>query len=984
MRLPWLVAATGCCLAGCLSAAAHPSTSHDAADYGLLRVAGPGPDSVLEEEESLPSFDVSRGEPQGESVDAYVKLDSVAAVKEDACAAEPSAPAVIQRPLASAQRMGESVARRIGKNRGEEFSLLIDTQVLDLHTKTFADVGVDREEWERVTTDAVEAVRKYLWTLMPFASPIVVAAFLLLCIWPIMGLLLCCPTLRRLGEKQRARVIYVQPARHPTRRTPYRDISGVHIETRATQSTEDSPDNTHSDGESTPPSPDDDRGHHHHDGHRDEAYYPRPPRLLMGKTLRRILFSVFVLILLASIGVAFASIAWSLALHDGVKETFCALASVADEGLNGSPPDTPQPFMGVLPAVQMLDGLKTDLDPSSPGGVIDSVEASLDKTLDFQANQDELIGRLGFMIGVLEDEKNDPMKESDVDRRTYHACLYCEYGAPILREFNRSLDEGITKGLSDMRSTIKEKLASGSEDLERLTQRLNSFDYNATALSAVTEDVVNSTLVGGRAQVNAVENVRLAVFAAVASLGVAIGLCGLVYLLHVNCAISRLERGRQSTASSILIKPAACLWCSLMAYAVLVLVLGGLVLVLGVATNDTCRWAQTSVLDAEGLTKYNALLGDLSDKAPAVAQQCLTRGGSGDVLAALGVKGQVDFGPEIRKQIDQLDQLKDNGTLDVAPLQSLVASAREFGWLFLPDTSAPSKDGHDVSDVPFEVSLSGIQDKDRRIDESDTQAIIKEAIKAQPAMSGVIEDAIFSSNVTILGLEEYQAIIEPFFFAALQNGWTMDRAMYEITSTFDPDDAIVSTEAQRRAREASNDTDTRREYIRMYENMVWWAVRKQRLRDPSWVSFDCPTWPDESQGSPCSYQEFTAYLVDDLAAPVYEAGERFVGAVDKAKGELHDKLSDVLDGVLSRVDVLLDGLNCKVMYRGAQTVSDRLCERIVPNTVLVALSWVALGALAFISAALFFTLWLNLRRAADCCPLQETDAGEEQSVTSEA
>ncbi|CEM10739.1 unnamed protein product [Vitrella brassicaformis CCMP3155] len=170
------------------------------------------------------------------------------------------------------------------------------------------------------------------------------------------------------------------------------------------------------------------------------------------------------------------AISWGISIGNGLTTSLCSIYRFADESLNGSPPNTSQPFIGIFPAVQTVDFVFKDLKSTTKGGLIDRIATLIFGTLVFDTEKENLIDSMKFMSDVLDNKRNDLSAVSDSDRKSYHVCIFCQVCAVFLDPIRKALDRGLTKALSDVLDTVRRYLTTGSQELDEILAELGSFD----------------------------------------------------------------------------------------------------------------------------------------------------------------------------------------------------------------------------------------------------------------------------------------------------------------------------------------------------------------------------------------------------------------------------------------------------------------------------------------------------------------------------
>ncbi|CEL91848.1 unnamed protein product [Vitrella brassicaformis CCMP3155] len=562
----------------------------------------------------------------------------------------------------------------------------------------------------------------------------------------------------------------------------------------------------------------------------------------------------------------------------------CAVFNFADEGVKG--------------AIDSLNGLKDDLTPT--GQLITDINTILDNTLDFTQTKDSLIGRLSHMQTTLESNALIVSAEQ-------HKCLFCEEAASLISSSLADLESGITKALADVREIVDNNLGQNSSTLTDINSALDDAMEPLEDAEKSFNDVVTDILVDQREMV---DQRRLQMGAGLITVSV-------VFTVIAFVGIGALLLAKCSNKKFPIAMPQCCVWCCFALCSSIVLIVAGFLLFLSVALGSVCNFVREDLLTTEGWNTYGT--GDtlkLDNQTLDIMITCLTPAGSGDLMEALNLTGDLDFEEQIDQKFDEL-AAQQNQSVDLTEVDTLVTFSQQFGWLMLTDENV-----FDSTYPTYDlVKGVGIQNVNGTITDAD-------ALAALPSPSGGISFDVVPGLSTLERVNRdllnevlnpnpfvpdslkydkffYMDVMHPSGIPSQFNNSEGNAADYRITRSFDHTNANPLVSNILGYFPAADATD--------FQNMLFW------MRTKAGVTLDTQ--------------------------------------VSDATDELNVQLRALLDDTLDKVSDLLDAINCKFIYRGMNGMLEGLCGEVVPSLMLISMCWCVSGFLGIILMFMMYAAW---------------------------
>ena len=395
----------------------------------------------------------------------------------------------------------------------------------------------------------------------------------------------------------------------------------------------------------------------------------------------------------------------SQTLHNSVNWSLCVAHHFAAEVLHGS-----TWFLGTEPALRRFNLIGVALDADSIGSK--TLGRVMEQSKDFAQKHAMLLHRLQHFSNTLE--------AISLNRRLFdHRCVFCNLALGAEKDTSlpagypatgllRALESEILTSASQATATIR-RIAADHLTQQNLTDLAQSMKYANISFSLFNEAVVKEAVaklwVKNRPHIDAVESIRHALFLCVsvlAGLGAVIGWAAFLrtrfkYAKMGEDPLARPPSGRLHLVS----------WCCAFLHSVLALTLGSSLLILTVPVGETCVFVRGELLSFEGLERYASVFGVfLTDEdtnearaareAVRLAQTCLARNRTGDMLEAIGLGGnKLDFQAELAESFYHLDDRLTEPPIGVQAadlVQRLIDSAEDFGSTFVLDPLEPDNE----------------------------------------------------------------------------------------------------------------------------------------------------------------------------------------------------------------------------------------------------------------------------------------------------
>jgi len=147
---------------------------------------------------------------------------------------------------------------------------------------------------------------------------------------------------------------------------------------------------------------------------------------------------------------------------DGIKVVDCAAATLVHDSLGGS--SGPNPFVGLLPFLNVFAKLGQDVTPNSP--FLRSVSAILRDTSEIDTSLTVALGTLQLVKDMVE----EPVNRLTSDK---HQCPLCTQMGSTLSQTIQLVNNGVAKQLANTRQTIDREL-NNATSLSTLGSSVNS------------------------------------------------------------------------------------------------------------------------------------------------------------------------------------------------------------------------------------------------------------------------------------------------------------------------------------------------------------------------------------------------------------------------------------------------------------------------------------------------------------------------------
>ena len=395
----------------------------------------------------------------------------------------------------------------------------------------------------------------------------------------------------------------------------------------------------------------------------------------------------------------------SQTLHDSVNWSLCIAHHFAAEVLHGS-----TWFLGTQPALRRFNSIGIALDADSVGS----------KTLgNVMLNSENFAKKHSMLLQRLQHFSSN-LEAVGSNRRLFdHRCVFCNLAlgkklGPSLplgypaSGLLRALEADILASSSQATATIRQ-IAADHLTKQNLTDLAQSMKYANISFSLFNEAVVKEAVaklwVKNRPHIDTVESIRHFLFVSVSALAGLGAMVGWAAFLRTRYKYSKMGEDPLARPPSGRLHLVS--WCCAFLHTFLALALGSSLLLLSVPVAETCVFVRSELLTFEGLERYASVFGVfLTDQdtnearaateAVRLAQTCLSRNRTGDMLTAIGLGGsKLDFQGELADSFYLLDDRLTEPPVGLQSsdlVQRLIDAAEDFGAMFVLDPQQPDND----------------------------------------------------------------------------------------------------------------------------------------------------------------------------------------------------------------------------------------------------------------------------------------------------
>ena len=410
---------------------------------------------------------------------------------------------------------------------------------------------------------------------------------------------------------------------------------------------------------------------------------------------------------------------------------------------------------------------------------------------------------------------------------------------------------------------------------------------------------------------------------------------------------------RSSSYTDLAVKPpnpflASCGWCTAVAYAFFILMLGGALLLLGFVEASFCDMASDT--DSFFDNVQFRVSPDYTDLGfNQVLQACFKTTGDGDLLGSLVVG---------------------NGTAR-SSLDSVYVLNDQFLQIF---TNPPQPEDSLANNQYFRDLINGMRSYGAiyMIDARDIKSILEtspyQSLAPSVVQSGLGGNAICEQNlnVDLSDSEPMGSMIRASLTAA---GWpASDSGVVTIQSAVDYNAAVT---AARGGISLTTGTCpfTVTNPVQPYADMYSWKNDVQvkpsfpcnKITNSTDAATNITSFAQE-QHSCANQAEFHTYISTYL----YEGLKDAADELDDATIFTYNKINTTIQGyiqtsILPPVDKILNGTDCQFLGASWERFYDGFCHLETVGTVGIGLTFAAFGALAWIAVSVMFIVWRHLK-----------------------
>jgi hypothetical protein len=669
----------------------------------------------------------------------------------------------------------------------------------------------------------------------------------------------------------------------------------------------------------------------------------------MGKKTKIFLLSAFLVFVGALIADVIYSLRYRSKIHDGSEMFLCQAFELGDNVLNGyNSLDGEHLFIGIENVGPVVDSIEATVQLGSP--TLQSVMAIVGETRPITYALDEFLLYLNHMNTILGDSTNN-----DVGN---YECIFCQLccsgnDESMVGKAISSISGSVASGLSEAR--VKVESALTGDNLDNVRSSLSSSDTTINDLKLQVESMFDVVLISNKDLFDSiVKYIDLATIIVIASMG----LPTLLLLIVVFLGVFRSREKSLTNPSEKVRNPCctSCSWCISFLFAFLIFIIAG---VLGSASY---LLASSCDLLVDIDTLVSDVVPRLSADSPSNSQvrdiirTCATMDGSGDLLGTIQfadnktARDALDISGPINAQFDKLGEMADGMTSSFAinpHIKSLIDTLVGMGSLF---TMKPHVMEAIRSDPSFQLSpgLAAF------LGDAVITDLIERSIKSVPDCNDRAASSFESTEAgeelasrmgvqgaSLEGLSGFVAAVQA---AGIDIGVIGNTCPAAFMSLSPPDVTMAHP------------------FDKFVEYRTF--VQSHTFRcDQLVVS------PDPVSGAPsatinprtCNWDDWVVYI-SDLGATL---GQKALD-IDSIQSTTMDRISTdlrslVQEEVLSKVDSLLNGLDCKFINERYTKTIEALCWKEVPGMIGTAITWLVFACLCWVAIIIEFVIWRHLK-----------------------
>eukprot|EP01066_Platyproteum_vivax_P008639 Platyproteum_vivax@DN3667_c0_g1_i1.p1 len=579
---------------------------------------------------------------------------------------------------------------------------------------------------------------------------------------------------------------------------------------------------------------------------------------------------------------------WNSNLNTGMQKSTCGVYQFAYDVSFG---DSDGTFMGADGARMLMDETISHLDENQSGSVASKINGALKDLTYIKLKLANLAISVRRIVDVL--------KVNDVVMG--HHCALCKLASdagPLEETSNMIIDARgklieFETEINTVRNTLindsRDRLSEPQETVERLTGEVMK---------------ITSQLFEQAPGIQKMENSRFISFLVVSWLTFAMVLVGAAVLLYGGCS-------KKSYPSSW---PFGLSACCMISVAFVTMFLGGLLLLVAIPVSDGCAYTQNTLLTHNGLQAFN-----LDPTIVDVVNTCLTPQGDGDLGTVLKINGTID---QVVRALDEAHKSaseKAELNVPIEKIDELVELMESNKGLYFAD-----------------LYRAGLQ-----LSNTTTTAAFLQIMgsNVQPTNT-----TIPYTNEESIGLLDYEALVDPFYFQSLYPNTTKDTRY--VINAVQPDENDINALSNPDLQTAIRLAKMKEELLTGEKFLVYGFVRASADSINGTIEF--------LPSNLTNFEEHIGNMIVHLKERIHTVLADVSAVQNKVLYDVWGEIREIFAGLGKRLD---DNLNCSVMYARSQQAIVPLCGEVVTSMTLVTMAWVFLAMFYIIGFSVLYFAW---------------------------
>ena len=710
-----------------------------------------------------------------------------------------------------------------------------------------------------------------------------------------------------------------------------------------------------------------------------------------GKIFRCVLWTVYIGIAIAAIVLASLSLRGYDNIDEGFSGLFCSSAQLVQDSINGTAgSNDTAAFIGMLPAINRLEGIADALNPTS--GFMTSVSAIVAST----AKLDTAFTQVTQSLTQL--EKIVSNAENQAPAGFMHDCTVCEPLAAAVVPVNSGLSNGIGAALKEARAQVEQQLqGQAAQDLrEQLQAAMEPVREAKELILEQVGAIVDPSGFQKNAEVVQGPNSQLgpgimAMFFFF-MLVIIFGMCALGGFCYQHKPDSNPDKSDTAARCCI-----CCVSCYSCVYAMIVLLVGGILVLVAMVGSGVClvlvEFNQN--MGENLLISLGTEVTEEMEMALNIADRCLSRleysvdpDGSRNLADIVSMDSATSPGTKVtvresvfstavdpvRDQFDNLTSMLNTGDISLAGSQELATltnllAALDMKSLYLPNSAAVEGDDTYKDMNPGYLTVT-LDCADRTLSTD------------LPSPLGGMNTTGMESMVTT-GFSADGTAIDSLQSQTTALVWSCPT----ITSyTCDAGSSAMCEAGAKFIQDKKTPLVTQTKFKCVYQAT---PGSPSTVCNPRDMTNSSGTWTGvcvqgESTVEPfierdCDIAELETNL-KNIGLDLKQAFLYFDDTVSTTMSQISVDLFDTVDTfIIQPLETLLNQFDCSFMQSFFEGLTDALCLRAMNGFRMIANSYVWVGILSLIVALLLYTPWrlsrdnydVSLREGADA-PRAET------------